>query len=107
VDPSLSASLPARALSGSPGVASNVVPLPGAGELTIVLAALAQPSRTSLYYLQLLTGLTGAVVDVCVARLEAAELVTSEHRSDGNELRRMVEITDAGRRALEDRDRPA
>jgi DNA-binding MarR family transcriptional regulator len=83
------------------------VPLPGAGELTIVLAALAQPSRTSLYYLRLLTGLTGAVVDVCVARLEAAELVTSEHRSDGNELRRMVEITDAGRRALEDGDCPA
>ena len=116
--PSLSTStpdLPARASSDLAKAPPNVVPFPRAperplpdpAELGSVLLALARTSRASLYYLRLLTGLTGRVVDECVRRLEASGLVTSEHRTDGNEPRRMVEITAAGRRALGDGDRPA
>lgn len=110
--------IPAYPLPGTgpgPDVPANVVPLrrrggrplPTAANCAAVLAALAAVSRTSLYYLRLTTEFSEDLLAECVNLLAHDGVLTAEERDDGNEPRRMVAITAAGRRALEDGDRSA
>jgi hypothetical protein len=106
--------IPAYPLPG-PDVSANAVPLrrrggrplPTAAQFAAVLAALAAVLRTSLYYLRLTTEFSEDLLAECVNLLAHDGLLTAEERDDGNEPRRMVPITAAGRRALEDGDRSA
>jgi hypothetical protein len=108
--------IPAYPLPGTgPDVSANAIPLrrrggrplPTAAQFAAVLAALAAVSRTSLYYLRLTTEFSEDLLAECVNLLAHDGVLTAEERDDGNEPRRMVAITAAGRRALEDGDRSA